>query len=354
MEFYWDTDYIMQSKLSKKNKKIILGELKKELSKNDSALRTLDKIPLKELIRLYNIQKTGLDNISPELFRNLERFTQEVSSAYLTSVCFNETNITPELLTNISKEFYKQLNDPEILSIIEKIYDPTTHLFRIEKEQDNKQISEYVKGRVHKDIDNGLVIGSVYTKGNLLDIAIFNHETGHMISGLLFGKDINPAFYYFLKEVESYYFELLIGYFVKDKYKLEESSKLFRLYRLSSAAKTVYPMKIQDLIVANKTKDISIINEQLLPYKIQIEKEGINESLRNDLYTAVGNLNSYIIALELVKRTLDDPEFGLYSFKQLLTSKKEDLKNILDESKIDITDMTNLQNEVASTKTLLR
>ena len=64
-------------------------------------------------------------------------------------------------------------------------------------------------------------------------ITILTHELGHMLSAFMFGEDINLNMYNYFCEVESYYLENLISYFIGEELNQKELSLALLSNRLS-------------------------------------------------------------------------------------------------------------------------
>ena len=347
MKYNWNIQKIMNSSLNKCEKDIIIGEDINNLSSYDSSTFNYANINSLLYSLIYFINKHAIIKNIPNLYEYITYLYSIIDASSIKSLQFESySSINEDFLINYIKDYFTYLNDDELIKIINNITNPDNHLLRLDYDNQNKQVTNYVKGRVFKDMNNNLVLGSYYIRRDMLDIPIFTHEIGHMTSGLLFKDSINHNFYDLLRETEAYYFELLSSYYLNEAYHIEDTTKAFRQYRLFHIESDIYNILIQDVIAKHPLRKINSINNQIKKYGIQIKKEEIDLLLINDTVTVLGRILSYLIALELVNITIDNKKDGIDLFKRLFTDSEEDIEKLLSKYNIDITNPKNISKEM--------
>ena len=347
MKYNWNIHKIMNSSLNTNEKDIIIGEDTNHLSSYDSSTFNYANINSLLFSLIYFINKHAIIKNIPNLYEYITYLHSIIDPDSIKSLEFeSNSSINENFLINYIRDFFNYLNDKDLLKIINDITNPDNHLLRLDYDAQDKQVTNYVKGRVFKDINNNLVLGSYYIRRDMLDIPIFTHEIGHMTSGLLFGNTINHNFYDLLRETEAYYFELLSSYYLNEIYHIEDTTNAFRQYRLFHIESDIYNVLIQDAIAKNPLRKIDSINNAIKKYGIQIKKEEIDLILINDTVTVLGRILSYLIALELVNITIENKKEGIDLFKRLFTDSEEDIEKLLNKYNIDITNPKNISKEM--------
>ena len=347
MKYNWDINQIINSNLELNNKEIIIGEDINNLTNTDSSTFDYAKINPFLYSLIYYINKHAIIKNIPNLYEYITYLYSIIDPLSIKSLVFESySSINENFLINYIRDFFNYLNDNDLLTIINDITNPDNHLLRLDYDAQDKQVTNYVKGRVFKDMNNNLVLGSYYIRRDMLDIPIFTHEIGHMTSGLLFGNTINHNFYDLLRETEAYYFELLSSYYLNDLYHIEDTTNAFRQYRLFHIESDIYNVLIQDAIAKHPLRRIDSINNAIKNYGIQIKKEEIDLLLINDTVTVLGRILSYLIALELVNITIENKKEGIDLFKRLFTDSEEDIEKLLNKYNVDITNPNNICKEM--------
>ena len=240
------------------------------------------------------------------------------------------------LVSNIIK-FFEYLGDKDILKQIKDLLNPNNHYLSIKSAKDD-QMAKIVRGRVIKGEDKQTVYGSFYKKGTDEDIVILTHEIGHMLSHRLFGDNQNPITQLFLTEVESYYMELLMGYYLGEVYDREKLAQCFRTNRLTKIIDNAWDIHIQAIM------DSYMLCVNYKGLDKDLKKEGyIHDITPEDfkLYTKIKPIykakmiNSYMVAIELFRRTIEDKEKGIETYKKLFTSDITDYNKLLKKYKLN-------------------
>ncbi len=336
--------------------------------KVDSLLCEINNVPDKEVNRLFNrkdtfqefrkrfrIDFTDLANIDEDM---LEYVCYLYESVKPNDVCFVEmphVDISDEELVNTIANFYYSLKDKEITKEIKEITNPNNHQLKIDK-KDNNEMSEILKGRVIKGEDKNIVYGSFYKKGTEEDKVILAHEMGHMLSHRLFGQDINPIMKYFLTEVESYYMELLSTQYLGEKCDMVKEALCFRGNRLSKIISQAWDLHIQYVMncyILNVGYDELDRVLKLEGYTETITEEDFKSYVKIPFSYRARMINSYLVALELFKMTLDDKEKGLDTYKRLYRSDIDEYKKLLNKYKLNyMKDSSTLECMVTENKAL--
>ena len=138
----------------------------------------------------------------------------------------------------------------------------------------------------------------------------------------------------FLTEVDSYYMELLAGQYIGSAYHLENEALSFRANRLTRIIEQGWDMHIQYIM------NTYLLNVNYKTLDKQAKAEGYNHTITKEdyesyiripfIYKAI-IINSYLVALELFRVTLDDKEKGLSAYKGLFTSDIKDYKRLLNK-----------------------
>jgi len=292
----------------------------------------------KDFKRRFRIDFLTLCRIDDQMAEYIFYLYEKVNLKDLMQIELPKHEIDDEILVKNIYEFFKELNDKEILDEIEKILDPNNNYLRIIKKEENNPVSSLVRGRVIKSETSKDVYGSVYKKDTDEDIVILAHELGHMLAHRLFNDKQNIFTSCFLTEVESYYMELLAGHMIGEMYDMKKLSLCFRANRLTKIMDHAWDIHIQYIMntylfnVNYKSLDKELKAEG---YIHDITEEDYKSYIKIPFLYRAKMINSYMVALELFKLTLQDKEKGIKTYKNLFRSDIENYQKLLNKYKLN-------------------
>lgn len=341
MEKYcWDKEKIIASNLDEQAKEIILGELdNKPISSDPNVIN--NSCTLNEYKKAYFKLKKDLLKMYPELYKqSLELYKYFKPDNFIPyNLIVEDDFLSPENIISVTNDFFKSINDPEILKVMNIILNPQNNIINFKQKNENV-ISSAVHGRAIKIPHENKGYISMYLGSTIEDATVFAHECGHLLTHMLYCDNINPEMKIF-SEVESYYFELLMMDFIKKELD-NPSAELTDLLMSNRLLKTIYyiwDIKIQDIICHTLGNKILIdkLNKKIHKCKTNIEytREEIGVTLANPISIIFPLVNSYLIALELYNKTKEDKEKGLYIYKSIMQETKMNLLELLKKYDMD-------------------
>lgn len=296
------------------------------------------KDTFRDFKRFFRRDFVTLCRLDEDMIEYLFFLYQKVNLRDLAFIELPKHETPDDILVENIHEFYNSLGDKEISKEIDTILDPDNHLLRITNKQINNPVSDLVQGRVIKSKEDKTVYGSFYKKGNDEDTVILVHEVGHMLAHRLFNGNENEIMKLFLTEVESYYMELLAGQYLGEKYNIEKLALCFRTNRLTKIFDNAWDIHIQSVM----NKYLLNLNYQTLDKELKkegyikdITKEDYDKYIKIPLFYRAKMINSYLVALELFRLTLEDKEKGIATYKKLFRSDIEDYQKLLNRYKLN-------------------
>lgn len=332
--YTWDKDIINKTLTDEQKKNSLFRELDNQYDPNNTELFNRQDT-FQQFKRRFRHDFVHLAKLDEDMLEYLLFLYEKVNLDDLMYVHFPETNITDEELVQKVKEFYDSLGDKEISEEIKTITDPDSHILRIaRKDYSNIETSKILQGRIVVEPNNKNIYGSLYRKGTDEDIVKLSHEVAHLLTHRLFYDKKNPIMNTFLTEVDSYYMELLAGQYIGSTYHLENEALSFRANRLTRIIEQAWDMHIQYIM------NTYLLNVNYKTLDKQAKADGYNHTITKEdyesyiripfIYKAI-IINSYLVALELFRMTLDDKEKGLSAYKGLFTSDIKDYKRLLNK-----------------------
>ena len=353
-KYQWDKDLI-QSTLTNERK---INSLTSELdNKTDEEVNNLfnRKDTFRNFKRYFRHDFVTLARLDEDMLEYLCFLYQKVNLKDLSEIVLPQHDMDDEELVSYVTEFFEDLGDKEITEEIKEIVNPDNHFLKIAKKNET-ELSTLLTGRVIKDENSKISYGSFYKKGTDEDTVILAHEIGHMLSHRLFHDKENEIVRVFLTEVESYYMELLAGYYLGEKYDMQKLALCFRANRLTKMMDNAWDMHIQYIMnsyllnVNYKTLDKQLKEEG---YIKDITEEDYQKFIKIPFLYRSKMINSYLVALELFRITLQDKEKGIATYKKLFTSDITNYQKLLNKFKLNyLKDSSTLDCMVEESKQL--
>lgn len=304
--------------------------------------------------RTFN-EKRYLKYKFPELFSVLEKLANE--SLTSDDYYFNlDQNVTPESILQTSMNFYYFLQDQELMQEYFKFLSTQGSHIRIQKLSKDNPLNKYAQGRNIIDPKTNEIYISYYLTNSTMDYPSYMHETGHMLIASLYKDKVNPIIHLCFREFEADFMELLCCYFMG----IEKNDPMLRDALISNMITTklniAFYYKIQDIILKHffKPSDAKI--------KEEARKLGYDGNLYENKYflerpalKCFDIVNSFLMALDLIINNIDDFEKAIYEYKQIITSKTDNILAIYNEHGITYhqDDCQNLRNELSKAKSLI-
>lgn len=354
--YHWDEDLIKTTISNERKVHSLLNELYDVKDEELTALFNRND-SFRDFTRNFRLDYVNLARIDEDMREYICFLYEKAKLDEICNVEMPKVDIPDEELVNTVANFFYSLKDKEITSIIEDIVNPNSHQLKIEnKTKGGNETSSLVQGRVIKGEDQDTVYGSFYKKGYEEDKVILAHEMGHMLSHRLFGQDINLYMKKFLTEVESYYMELLAGQYLGEECGMFKESLCFRANRLSKIFEQIWDLHIQYVMntyILN-TDHVEISRAlQLQGYPREITEEDFKRYIRIPFGFRARMINSYLVALELFRITLEDKEKGIDTYKRLFRSDISKYKKLLNKFDINyLKDSTTLDCMIKENKAL--
>lgn len=356
----WNIDKIMSSSISNQMKEVLIQEYNSDtLSSYDPNNFTNRIITLKDIKRKYHLADSYLYRQMEDDYLKTKYLYQFFKYDEIMPYTFESNKLTDEELIKYTLDFYKSLNDPEIIEHINYLLSIENELIRIEEHNPNNPICNEVKGRCIKSLTTPDVFMSYYMRGTSEDLQIFAHETGHMLSHSLFCENINPLIRNFLSETESYLFESLMVSYIANDMKLPDLALHLEANRTAKIIDILWNTRVIEHLAHQfgSKPNMKSLNRKL-------RKDGLIVNYTIDDFKDIATftyyelnsiLYSYLIALRFYKQILTDQEKGIYDFKQFAVSKSETLSSLFKESNIEIDEtISYLETMYKKAKTLKR
>lgn len=339
----WNIDKIMTSELPDEVKEIIKQEYNSDtLSSIDPNNYSQRHHTYKEFKEEYKKYLTFLYQLLGDNYFYTDILHRRYKYDDVEKYGFLETDSTDEDLIEHTLDFYDSLGDEEIYLAMEKLLDEKNGHLRIQPYDETNPICIEVKGRCIKPTD-GSVFASYYMRGTSEDLSIFAHETGHMLSHTLFGKDINPIVSGFLSETESYLFELLMNSYIAKELGLPDLALHLEANRTQKTIDTIWNIRAQQILYRqlgkkpNMTRLTKILNKEGL--NIDYKDTDFNLITTFNLFELHHLLHSYLVALHFYKEMAIDLEKGIDSYKRFMTSKQQSTYGLFKEFNINYEEM---------------
>ena len=221
---------------------------------------------------------------------------------------FKKLNLSTKDLINISKLFFKYLNDEELYIYAMEVLNNEDYL-NYTKEFSNKYINAY--GLTFFDYYYKKVYSTIARTNTILDLQANNHEITHGID-FYYGKKMPTINYYGFHEIPTYTMDyLFINYLDKLELDKEETQKL----RLK---KDLYLYKLA-LQINNEIKELNLLKN---------DKNNTQKYTTKDVYNILDwrlkrkllELESGIIAYGLYKQICTNYEYGMNNLKLFMKS----------------------------------
>lgn len=355
--FNWSKEDILNSNLSDRYKEMLLAELNGKITLDDPTNTRDNMQGHLELGRNFREDMKDLIAIDPRMadISLNECLNYNADDDIIINIPL--PGLKPQDLVEELGLFFKYLHDNEIELVASELLDPNNGHIRITSYDENNPICKEVNGRCIKSPEDDVIFASYYMRNSIHDYTTLAHETGHMISGKIFGSNINPLVKRYLSEVEAYYFELLCAEYLNSLTTDEHLLYVAHLPRLAKSIDYMWDIRKQYILSRHLFKpSLRRFNKEIqrIPNGSRINSIGYTDLYR--FHTGYINviIHSALVATDLYQITVQDQKEGLRLFKEFMLSRKDTIQELYSDAQISYLedDCKNFRNLHEKTKTL--
>lgn len=335
----WNIEKILNSDLPNEIKEVISHEYYgKELSLQDPNNYSIRRHSYKTFKDNYHKFLVNLLCILDDYYYYGDVLHRKYS---IDDLCYYE--FTPEdrdvedLLEYIA-EFYHELGDKEISRAIDYLFDKDKQFLHIQPYNPDNPICQEVRGRCIRPYNHDGVYASYYMRGTFEDFSILTHETGHMLTHVLF-KEVHPYVGHFITELDSYLFELLMNHHISTNLDCKDLADCLEANRLSKVVDTIWNIRTQQILYRQigRKPNIRRLNRKL-------NREGHAVSYQDGDFDRLTTLtlpelntilHSFFVAIHFYKRVIEDQEKGIAAYKSFVTSTEPTVPELYQNHHID-------------------
>ena len=335
------------SKLTATEKRILLDELyQKKNSVN--VFSTLDILNYESFCREYKQMDEFLRNIGEKTYNYTENFYDKclrVTNKYNPRI--PDLIIDEKFLFSHMTNLILSLNEPDILKCYNEILS-RKDLTNIKRRTDNNEAIKDFAGRcVYNESSRDTYI-SIYLTGEFRDLILLAHEIGHAIEHKLFFGESHPITKYYLTETTSYLFELLMANYIANYLGSPIVSKALISNRANDIMDYAWSIRIQRLFYDLGEYSPDKVAREMKKTGRMVKRENLtidNIARVNKVYYSK-LINSYLLALQIFHKILDNPREGFELYRKIETDPEEILDNLLQKYEIDYTKDENVYASV--------
>ena len=282
---------------------------------------------LESFKKVYKKDNTSLKRFSKELYS----FINGLDYDYLKNTKFVNLDYKAskeELFTEVTR-FILSLNDKDIINTYASFF--ANDLDKLEFTNDK---SEYYGGSSYETETNTRI--SLVRDNKMDDFSKLAHEFGHYIQNRLFKDNLNNLVKFSLIEISSYYFELLMMHSLDKNSSYVIPEELLINNKLHYFNRLIWDLHLGKFISSLREYNNDLINDYSISnLRVFYDNETLNRLRIHDLVTSTNYLTSFMIASKLYVDTLNDQEKGLNEYKELMTSKKDNLEEFLNYGNVN-------------------
>ncbi len=339
MSMNWDREKIETSdNLTEIEKQILIDEMEQRKSPVN-VFSTLTLKNYESFCKEYKEMDEVLKSLGERTYNYIENFYNKclrVTNKF--SPCISNLEINENFILEHMSNFVVSLYDNEILKEYSEIMSQGSLVNIQKRTEDNKAIEDFEGRCICSDSSKDAYV-SVYLNGNISDLTLLAHEIGHAIEHKLFFGKNHPITKYYLTETTSYLFELLMSNYITNFLKIPIAGQSLMVNRTTAIMDNAWAMKIQrtfyDLGEYNPRAAAKEINN----YGRMVQEESLtmeNVARINKFYYSK-LINSYLLALQIFMRILDNPIEGFNLYKRIQSDPTENLDTLLNKYGIDYT-----------------
>lgn len=331
--FTWSKEEIEKNKISNALKEELIKEIDNVDESTTLSFKNSRTSTFREFKKRYKLDKEEQKRELGGIKDTSLHFVGEVDKDFYQTYDISCSKIIPEDLIQMSIKFYAFLNDP----LLTKEY--ATYLLRERKHininyADGKNLTKVYKGCTKKDQNRDIYI-TYYIENKLTDFVYFLHETAHMLSCRLFQDKMNPLIKKHFREVEAYFIEFMVCYFLGIGTKEEAFKDTLLFNVLEEAYDKAKNLVIQDLAAKHIFMPSDArIKKELQSLQIGDNISPLNQYISNFYGHLIDRYNSIMIAYDLYSSCSDDIEKALYEYKRFLTTDITDIEELFKEFNI--------------------
>jgi oligoendopeptidase F len=165
------------------------------------------------------------------------------------------------------------------------------------------------------------------------------HEMGHAIEHKLFFGKHRPITKYFLTETTSYLFELLMADYIANYLNIPIVGKSLIVNRTTETMDHAWSMKIQRLFYDQGEYNPEAVTQEMNNHGRMVQGKNLtieNIARINKVYYSK-LINSYLLALQIFTKILEDPLEGFRLYRKIETDPEDNLDDLLQKHGIDYT-----------------
>ncbi len=326
--YKWKKEDINNSELKEYTKSILMNELNN--IKDDSSLSFYDASNYNSFKEAYIQEYNTVKRLYPDLVDYIDGLDTNVLRLIKSiKLPFNTSN--HDILLEAMQNLIIDLEDKDLINEYANIVNSNKGLINIQPStQDNTKGRDYV-GRCISENNSKDTYISLYTYNSLSDYTNLAHEFGHAFEHRLFLDKKNPIAKYFLTEISSLYFELLMMNQLNKEFDVNNICDLLNSNKLLYITRNILVNQLSLFILFQNRFDIDSLydfyKENVGPGYIISTQEGFYLSSYID---TINYIASYMIALKLYNKTMQDKYEGFNTYKELMMNPSLSLTQLLD------------------------
>ncbi len=355
--YKWKKEDITNSELKEYTKSILINELNNV--KDDSSLKFYDATDYHSFKEAYIHEYNTVKRLYPELVDYIDGLdTNVLKSIKNIRLPFNTTNNESWLL-KVMENLVINLEDRDLINEYAEITNSNKGLINIQASTPKNQESRDYVGRCVSENGSKDTYISLYTYNNLEDFTNLAHEFGHAFEHKLFFGKRNPIAKNFLTEISSLYFELLMMDQLNKEFNVTTVSYLLNSNKLLYITRNILVNQLSLFILFQNKFDI----DSLLEFYKENIGTGYKISTQEGFYLSsyidtINYIASYMIALKLYNKTIQDKYEGFDTYKELMMDPSISLTNLLNTYDLNFMnsngdyELVKLKSEIAYKKQL--
>ena len=358
-KYKWKRDNIYNSDLKEYTKQVLMNELAS--IKDDTSIVCYDATDYHSFKESYIQEYNTVKRLYPELVDYIDGLnTTALKSIKNIKLPFDTVNNESQLL-NAMENLVIDLEDRDLISEYADIVNSNKGLINIEASDPINEIKRKYVGRCVSENNSKDTYISLYTNNDLTDFTNLAHEFGHAFEQRLFLDNRNPIAKNFLTEISSLYFELLMMNQLNKEFDVTSVSDYLNSNKLLYITRNILVNQMSLFILFQNRFDIN----SLLEFYRENLGSGYVISAQDGFYLSsyidtINYIASYMIALKLCDKTLEDKYEGFGAYKELMQNPTTSLIDLLDKYGLNFIDnndtyeLVKLKSELAYKKLLKR
>lgn len=325
--YRWNENTIEKYAPSNTIKKVLNNEYS-GIKDTTSYAKYYDLSSFNAFLKQYRSEYAEIKENCPELSKYIDELDVNfVNKTGRTSLKL-KNELSPSNLLDILNSFIDDLNDYDIKDEFYSIVNSNKSLLNIQKSTfENRK----TRGYEARCIESGASLDtyiSLYIENEVQDYTNLAHEFGHAFEHRLFFNKQGYLIKYFLTEVSSYYFQLLMSNYLNNFYPGSEDLLIFDDI-ISLDLKIISNKMAANIYENNRIKmsDLRKIYKNNVVYSSDVNL--LSRFLIESYRKSTSYISSYMIALNLYLETILDKEAGLEHYKDLIIDSDTDLIKFL-------------------------